>query len=127
MLNYSKSRLIPTFEPKGKNVDLKKCVDKDKVQQLINEINAYLKQGLIDDEQADFLKMTATRFFVFNYSDIAEYYCKASEPMKKLMEKQSLVLLDLNKALENSILKLNKVTNDIVHDNVSDLGNDWEI
>ena len=126
MLNYSKSKMIPTFEPKGKNVDIKKCVDKDKVQELINEINKYLNQGLIDDEQADFLKLSATRFFVFNYADIAEYYCKASEPMKKLMERQSLILLDLNKALENSILKLNKVTNDLVHDNVTDISDDWE-
>jgi len=127
MINYSKSKMIPIFEPTGKNVSLKSCINSEKCKSLISEINAYLKQGLIDEEQADFLKLCATRFLVYSYSDIAEYYCKSSEPMKKLMEKQSLILLDINKSLENSILKLNKVTNDLIHDNVKDIDSDWEV
>ena len=104
---YTKKIISPIYEPSGKKVTLSELVDKEKVNQLLDEIN----KSSISQEIKDFLIISAYRHYKFTYSKIADYYVSASDEVKKLMEKSALVIIDYNKAIENGFAELiNEIT-----------------
>lgn len=94
---------IPQYEPTGENPTLDQLVDKEKCQELMDEIS---ESDLPDDEKA-FLRLAAQRHLAFNYKRIAEYYANASEAMQELMEKSALVIIDYDDAIANGYTRLN--------------------
>lgn len=98
---YTKKVGIPQYTPKGKQVAINDLVDTKKYNMLRAEIVEKLQQGDITKEEAGFLIMAATRHIKFKYSNIAEYYCNASEQIQRLFERSALVLLDLENAVKN--------------------------
>jgi hypothetical protein len=77
-------------------------IDREKTKQLIAEIDA---AGL-PKEVAEFMRFAAERHTVFNFRQIAEFYCHADAKVQGLMEKSALVIIDFNKAIENGFVHL---------------------
>lgn len=103
---YSMKVKVPLYEPTGELMSLTDCVDTEKYDKLIKDI----ENSNINDTEKEFLKLSASRHIVFNYRNIAEYYASASPEMQKLMEDSALVIIDLNSAIEKGYcMMMNKI------------------
>lgn len=107
-MSYSFKIEIPHFNPKNADVKIDELVNIDKYKELMNDIELMKEKNLIDENQYKFLILGATRFLQFNYANIAEYYCKADRNMQEMMEKEMLVLIDVNNKFAESFLNLKK-------------------
>lgn len=102
---YSIKSAIPQYTPtKREKPNIYTLVDKLKTSELIQEIN----KSNVSKEEKQFLILSAYRHLVFNYSEIAEYYCHADKEMQQLMEKSALVIIDVNDAIANGYVKLSE-------------------
>ena len=101
---YTQKIDTPVYEPKGKMPTISDMFDKGKFIQLIKDI----EDADIDDKTKEFLTAAATRHYVFNYSEIAEYYCHQSPEVQELMERSALVIIDYDKAIEEGYVHLTK-------------------
>lgn len=101
---YSTDTLVPQYTPNSVKPKLKELVDVTKYQKLVYHIN---KSG-ISEEEKDFLKIAATRHFVFNYAKIADYYVSTTPEMQRLMEESALVMLDIDDAIAYGYVQLSK-------------------
>jgi hypothetical protein len=109
---YSKKIDTPVYTPKGDQPELHALVDRTKAIQLLDEINA----ADLPEDLKQFLWCAAQRHNVFNYHQIAEYYCHATPAVQDLMEKSALVIIDLNKAIEGGYVTLSKRLQEIYSD-----------
>ena len=111
---YSTKIKIPKFEPDDRNIQLEDCVNVDKYNELIRRINKELSDGNITEHEAKFLKLCATRWIVFDYSNVAQYYAtNASETVQRLLEQSTMILIDVDKAFENTTTTVRKFVNDV--------------
>jgi len=99
---YTKKITAPIYEAKGENPPIADLLDRSKADSLINEIKA---AGLPPDK-TKFLIDAAERHVVFNFRQIAEWYCHADKTVQSLMEKSGLVIIDFNKAIEYGFVHL---------------------
>lgn len=112
---YSIKITPPIYSPKKKNKPkLSECVDLEKYNQLKKEIE---NNKNISEEERTLLLLASTRHICFNYENIAEYYCHCSDDTKLLMEKNALVIVDVNKAIEFGFVKLTEEIIDIIEKN----------
>ena len=112
---YSIKIAPPIYSPKKKNKPkLSECVDLKKYNQLKKEIESNKN---ISEEERTLLLLASTRHICFNYENIAEYYCHCSDNTKSLMEKNALVIVDINKAIEFGFVKLTEEIIDIIEEN----------
>lgn len=102
---YSTKNLVPQYTPTRKEPPpIISLVDKVKASMLIQEI----ENSNVSKQEKDFLILSAYRHLVFNYEEIAEYYCHASKEMQRLMEKSALVIIDVKDAIANGYVKLSE-------------------
>lgn len=108
---YTVKREFEKYEPTngegGAEVEienLKNCYNNEKFLEMQNKINALDT----NEEIKDFLKATATRFYDFNFKNIAEFYARTTPEIQSIMEELALVIIDYDKALELGFVKLNK-------------------
>jgi ParB-like chromosome segregation protein Spo0J len=99
---YTQKVTIPVYEPKGDKPAISALTDDTKARELIRDIQA---SGLSDEEKA-FMIQAAGRHVVFDYQQIAEYYCHASPEMQDLMERSVLVLIDFDKAVAGGYVQM---------------------
>ena len=99
---------------KEKKPKLSECVDLAKYNQLKKEIESNKN---ISDEERTLLLLASTRHICFNYENIAEYYCHCSDETKSLMEKNALVIVDINKAIEFGFVKYTEEIINIIEGN----------
>lgn len=111
---YTQEVHAPQYKPSGKEVSVSQLVDLKKYKQLMKDIS----KANVTEEEALFLKLSATRHLVFNYSKIADYYSSAGKEMQKLMEDSALVIIDFEDAIANGYAKLTKQITDIVESKV---------
>ena len=112
---YSIKITPPIYSPKKKNKPkLSECVDLEKYNQLKQEIESNKN---ISEEERTLLLLASTRHICFNYENIAEYYCHCSDDTKLLMEKNALVIVDINKAIEFGFVKLTEEIINIIEEN----------
>ena len=76
--------------------------DTTKYKELVEEIN----KSDLEDDVKEFLLLSATRFIVFNFGKIADYYTNSSKEVQELMEKLGLVIIDFDDAMENGFIQL---------------------
>lgn len=101
---YSHKIKTPIYTPRNRTtISIYECYDPQKYYRLVRRIES----SNVSQEEKDFLKLAASRFIVFSYEDIAEYYANASKDMQELMEKLALVIIDFDKAIENGFIQLN--------------------
>ena len=106
---YTKTIKAPVYEPKNKKPNINELYDTSKVDTLIDEI----KQKKLSRQEQAFLIYAAYRHTVFNYSKIADFYSHSDDHVQSLMEKSALVIIDLNKAIENNFVELTEYLNEI--------------
>lgn len=112
---YSTKIKPPIYTKKKKNKPkLSECVDLEKYNQLKNEIESNKN---ISEEERELLLIASTRHICFNYENIAEYYCHCSDETKLLMEKNALVVVDINKAIEFGFVKCTEEIINIIEEN----------
>lgn len=109
---YTKKVSAPQYLPSNVQPMVAELFNSVKYSSLVRDI----KQSNVTDEEKDFLIKAATRHIVFNYSKIADYYAHATPEMQKLMEQSALVIIDIDDAIANGYVKLNKVIKDIMKD-----------
>jgi len=108
--NYTDKIKAPIYEPKqDKPPELKDMINCEKAIQLIREI----KDQKFEKNLEDFLVFAAYRFIVFNYENIAEFYCHSDKNLQEIMEKLAMVIIDFDKAIEYG---LTEFANDIYKD-----------
>ena len=100
--NYTQKIEAPIYKPMLDTAPpLEELYSQTKTNDLIVKIN----KSAIPEEIKVFLRMAAMRHTVFNYHNIAEYYCHASEDIQKMMEDSALVIIDFDDAIENGYVK----------------------
>lgn len=103
--NYERKIVPPVYEPQERDVKISDCYDTSKTEELMRRIN---ESGIEDEGVRKFLEVAAMRHVVFDYEHIADYYARASSKVQRLMEDSALVIIDINKAIENGFVKLSK-------------------
>lgn len=101
---------IPQYTPKGEKPDYSELCDREKYDELIQEINA----ADISDRDKEFLKQAATRHLSFNYSKIANFYAHSDAKVQRLMENSALVIIDFDDAIRDGYVNLTKKIKNIV-------------
>lgn len=99
---YTNKIISPVYQPKGDCPNVDELYNRDKTKALIQEID----KSKIHDDIKIFLKFAAERHSIFNFRNIAEFYCHVHKDIQELMEKSGLVIIDLNKAIENGFVDL---------------------
>lgn len=100
---YSKKIQTPIYTPKNVETSVFDCYDQQKYLRLIRRIDS----SNVSEEEKKFLRLAASRFVVFNYENIADYYARAGKEMQELMEKLALVIIDFDKAIEEGFVQIN--------------------
>jgi len=100
---YNRQIHSPSYEPTKDNPpSFNELYNIEKYKDLIIEIES----SNIDSDIKEFLKIAASRHIVFDYENIAEFYCNTNKDVQLLMEKSALVLIDFDKAIENGFVLL---------------------
>ena len=108
--NYSDKISTPIYSPKlDEAPEISELINTEKYETLIDEVN----NKDLPEEIKLFLIHSATRHIVFNYENIAEFYCHQNKDVQDLMEKSALVIIDFKKAVENGFVKLTEDLNNI--------------
>jgi len=100
---YTSKVDAPHYQPMGEKPKLEQVYDNSKALGMIEDIQ---NSNLPNDEK-QFLMAAASRHIVFDFEQAAEYYAHSSSECQKLMEDSALVVVDLNKAIEQGYVKLN--------------------
>jgi hypothetical protein len=116
---YSKKIVAPIYEAKGEKPEIATLADMKRTRAMREEIMA----AEISEEEREFLLAAANRHTVFDYHNIAEFYCHASPAMQALMEASALVIIDFDKAIERGYVEMSEQINAIYF---SSFGNDDE-
>jgi len=106
---YSSKIEAPTYTPKGEKPEVSALFNREKMDALL----AAIADADIAPQEAQFLTMAAARHVVFDYHQIAEFYCHASPQVQALMEDSALVIIDFDKAIEHGYVQLSKRLADI--------------
>ena len=101
---YTNKITAPIYEPKGERPPISDLSDKTKTNELCSEI----EKAELPDDVRGFLLTAAQRHTVFNFRNIAEFYCHASPEVKHLMERSGLIIIDMDKAIANGFVYLSE-------------------
>ena len=83
----------------------------------VEELRKIINKSKVSKEQKEFLNAAITRFFKFDFQNIAEYYAHQNNEMQELMEKLALVIIDFNNAIKNGYVILSNNIDKIVNGN----------
>ena len=99
---YTQKVDIPQYQMMGECPDISELYDTGKVEELKSLINS----SRVTPEQKEFLNAAITRFYKFDFQNIAEYYAHQNSEMQELMEKLALVIIDFDDAIKNGYATL---------------------
>lgn len=75
----------------------------------VDEFRVKIENSNATQEEKEFLQKALTRFYKFNFKNIAEYYCHSSDDVKQLFAELLLVIPDGKRLLRNRLLKLDSL------------------
>lgn len=102
-VSYTSKITAPIYEPKGRKPAVDRLFDNEKTQELLDEIEE--AKGIPADVKR-FLRLAAERHTSFHFGRIAEFYAHSPAPVQELMERSALVIIDLDKAIENGFTQM---------------------
>jgi len=111
--NYTNKIEAPKYTPKGQKPEIQEIYKLTKYENFVKEIETLE----ISQEAKTFLKHSASRHIVFDYSKIAELYSHEEKVMQDMMEKLALVIIDYGKAIENGYVDLTSELYDLAQNN----------
>jgi hypothetical protein len=103
---YSRKLDPPIYKPTGEKPKIETLANDEKARTLRAEIDAARKAGTIPADVATFLRKAADRHTVFDFHNIAEFYCHAPADVQRLFENSALVIIDFNSAIEKGFVHL---------------------
>ena len=101
---------VPQYLPSAVCPDLSELLDTTKYYQLLHDI----EKSNVSEQEKQFLRLSATRLIGFNFSLIADYYSHADKEMQRLMEKQALVIIDIEDAIANGYVEYSKTMDSLL-------------
>lgn len=101
---------VPQYLPSAVCPDLGELLDTTKFYQLLHDI----EKSNVSEQEKQFLRLSATRLIGFNFSLIADYYSHANKEMQELMEKQALVIIDIEDAIANGYVEYSKTMDSLL-------------
>lgn len=90
------------YKPKTKNVKINDCVKVDDYLKLVQDIN---RDSTLSLEQKQLLKYLSTRFIIFRFDKVADYYAITTSNMQEWLEKVRSVIVDTDSAIKNGYIK----------------------
>lgn len=99
---YTTDVNIPQYKPSEYCPSISEMMDTKKYESLVVEIN----NSSMPDDVKRFLRLAATRFIVFDYAKVADYYAHANKELQSLLEHSAMVIIDYNDALANGFVQL---------------------
>lgn len=106
---YTHKIETPIYEPtRAAPPELDELVDRDEVDERLANIEEAVAREGIPEPVAEFLRTAATRFYRFDFQNIAEYYAHAPAEIQRLMEDSVLVIIDFDQAVERGFVQLDK-------------------
>lgn len=93
------------YEKQGEKPQIEDLYTEDGIKEFEKEIE---KSNATKEEKA-FMRKALTRFYRFNFRNIAEYYCHSSDEVKELFAKLLLVIPDGKQLLKNELLGLDNI------------------
>jgi len=94
----------PVYEPTGEEPELLELFDTERYEQLI----AQIERSDVSGELEQFLRFAAQRHIVFDYENIAEFYAHQKPELQKLFEALTLVIVDMDQAIEQGYTQFAK-------------------
>ena len=110
--NYTRNIKAPIYEPKNKKPEISILYNEKKTKELVEKI----KKSKITNTEKDFLIKSAQRHTVFNYQNIADFYAHSNKEVQELMEDSALVIIDLDKAIQNGFVNLTNSLKELLND-----------
>lgn len=107
---YSQSFQSPFYEPTGDEPDINEIYDIRKYNLLLEDID---KVDCSEDVKR-FLCLSATRFIIFRFDKIAEFYAHQGKDIQDIMKRLALVIVDFDSAIRNGFVKLDKNYQDML-------------
>lgn len=101
---------VPQYLPSAVCPDLSELLDTTQYYQLLHDI----EKSNVSEQEKQFLRLSATRLIGFNFSLIADYYSHADKEMQELMEKQALVIIDIEDAIANGYVEYSKTMDSLL-------------
>lgn len=101
---------VPQYLPSAVCPDLSELLDTTRYYQLLHDI----EKSNVSEQEKQFLRLSATRLIGFNFSLIADYYSHANKEMQELMEKQALVIIDIEDAIANGYVEYSKTMDSLL-------------
>lgn len=101
---------VPQYLPSAVCPDLSELLDTTKYYQLLHDI----EKSNVSEQEKQFLRLSATRLIGFNFSLIADYYSHTDKEMQELMEKQALVIIDIEDAIANGYVEYSKTMDSLL-------------
>lgn len=101
---YSQKVSGLVYEITGENPAIDDLTESSLSDSLIEEIS----KSDIPEEVKTFLKIASYRHVKFNFAKIAEFYAHADKKVQELFEKNALVIVDMDKAIENGYFKMSQ-------------------
>lgn len=102
------------YEKQGEKPSIKELYEEDKN---IKEFKQKIENSNCTKEEKEFMLKALTRFYRFNFKNIAEYYCHSNDELKELFTELLLVIPDGKKLLRNKLLELDNVISEDFGDN----------
>lgn len=99
---YTNKKDTVQYEITGEKPNIIDLYDKTKYSELMN----YIELLDIEEQTKEFLRIAATRFIVFNFKNIAEFYAHSDAEIQNIMEKLALVIIDYEDAIKQGFVKI---------------------
>ena len=99
---YTSKIVLPIYEPKGDCPKVNDLFDTTKRDKLVNEI----QKAKLPEDVKRFLIAASERHVVFHFGRIAEFYCHQEPEIQNLMERNALIIIDFDKAVENGFVHM---------------------
>ena len=101
---YTDKVSSPQYKPIGYEPEIVDLMDTERFESLLKKV----EDSEVEEKEKEFLRMACYRHVIFNYEEIAEYYCHADSEMQELMEDLALVIIDFEKAIEQGFAEFNE-------------------
>ena len=101
---YTTKIEAPIYTPKGERPAVSDLTDRAKAEELCAEIQT----ADLPADIKEFLLQAAQRHVVYNFRNIAEFYCHATAEVQYLMERSGLIIIDMDKAIANGFVHLSE-------------------
>lgn len=102
------------YEPTGEKPNITELYN---IPDKVKDFEKNILNSKLNNDEKDFCLKALTRFYRFNFRNIAEYYAQSSSECKKIFEELILVIPDGEKILRNQLLELDKTINEIEDEN----------